>query len=48
MRKLFLYLCILREITLDIRGCCEECIYVNPDEKALDIQRKELLKKYDD
>lgn len=27
--------CILEEISLDIQGKCEECIYVDIDEKTL-------------
>ena len=35
--------CILREISLDILGCCKNCIYVNIDDNILQAARKTLL-----
>ena len=37
--------CMLREIKLDIMGCCENCIYVNVDEKTLQTARNDFLKR---
>lgn len=41
-------MCILNEITLDERGICQECICVNISENLLKIERKSMLKKYND
>lgn len=35
--------CILDEVTLDVMGCCQNCIYVDIDEKILQAARKKLL-----
>lgn len=37
--------CSLREISLDIQGSCECCIYVDIDERILDRKRKRFLLK---
>lgn len=39
--------CSLDNIYLDIRGCCENCIYVNIDDDCLETRRKLLLEKYE-
>lgn len=38
--------CLLDNITLDIQGNCECCIYVNIDDAELQKHRKKLLSKY--
>ncbi len=40
--------CLLDEVSLNVQGNCESCIYINIDETTLKNQRKKLLKKYDD
>ncbi len=35
--------CDLREISLDIQGNCQECIYVNISESTLQKQRQNFL-----
>ena len=35
--------CILDEISLDIQGNCESCIYVDIDPNLLQKERKKLL-----
>lgn len=37
--------CILDEISLDIQGQCEDCIYIDLDEKILEEKRNEKLKQ---
>ena len=39
--------CILAEISLDIKGCCRECVYINVEEKALLEARARLLAAWD-
>ena len=41
--------CSLEEISLDIQGNCEECVYINIDIKELDNRRTQMLKdEFDD
>ena len=40
--------CLLEEITLDMQGRCECCIYVDIDENILKEERYKILKKYGD
>ncbi|MBQ1991314.1 MAG: hypothetical protein II233_00865 [Clostridia bacterium] len=35
--------CTLNEISLDIQGNCENCIYVDIDENILEEQKKEVF-----
>ena len=37
--------CILNEVSLDIQGRCNECIYVSIEETALKKLKKEQLRK---
>lgn len=37
--------CILDEISLDIQGNCEDCIYVEIENSRLEVMRKTLLQK---
>ncbi|MBR6562352.1 MAG: hypothetical protein IKK70_00240 [Clostridia bacterium] len=37
--------CTLDEISLDISGCCECCIYVDIDESTLRKKREEQLRR---
>lgn len=37
--------CTLEEISLDIQGNCQGCIYVDLEEKLLKNKREELLNK---
>lgn len=37
--------CILDNISLDISGSCNECIYVNIEEKILKIEKTHILEK---
>lgn len=37
--------CCLDEITLDIQGCCENSVYVEIEEDALEAKRKHLCKR---
>lgn len=37
--------CILDEISLNIQGVCENCIYIEINEKVLADYRKELIEK---
>lgn len=39
--------CTLDGITLDIRGSCEDCIYITPEESYLKQKRDELLYRYE-
>lgn len=39
--------CSLDKISLDIRGCCENCIYINADDARLEEKRAQLLLKFD-
>jgi hypothetical protein len=36
--------CALRRATLDIMGCCQECVYVEIDERVLNRVRQKILK----
>ncbi len=36
--------CILDDISLDVQGNCEDCIYVNIDEENLKAERQRSLK----
>lgn len=36
--------CCLEEISLDVRGSCNECIYINVDEDKLKEHRQAILK----
>lgn len=38
-------LCILDKISLDVLGCCQNCIYVDIDDNILQTARKKLLSK---
>ncbi len=40
--------CILEDISIDIGGRCDDCIYVNIPEEQLKTARKEILDKYED
>lgn len=40
--------CVLEDISIDIGGRCDDCIYVNIPEEQLKIARKEILDRYDD
>ena len=40
--------CILEDVSLDILGACDSCIYVDIDEKVLNEYRLKQLKKYQD
>lgn len=40
--------CVLKEVTLDIQGRCQNCIYVTISETVLDRERKKLFKLYDE
>ena len=35
--------CVLQEISLDIQGNCQNCIYVKIDKKSLEKSRQEFL-----
>lgn len=39
--------CCLNEISLDIMGCCQECIYVEIEEQVLQRVREKAIAKYD-
>ena len=39
--------CTIDDISLDIDGRCEECIYVNFEEETLQKYRKKMLDEYD-
>lgn len=39
--------CSLSEISLDIQGNCEKCIYIDIDENILENQRIKNIKEYD-
>lgn len=39
--------CSLSEISLDIQGNCEKCIYIDIEESVLENQRRKNLKEYD-
>ena len=40
--------CSLSEISLDIQGNCEKCIYIDIEETVLENQRRKNLNKYED
>ena len=40
--------CLLKKISLDESGKCEECILVDIDESQLAVLRKKLLDKYEE
>ncbi len=40
-------LCTLSEISLDVMGNCQECVYVSLDESVLQPARDRLLQQYD-
>jgi len=40
--------CSLDEISLDICGCCENCIYPHIDDEILEPFRKQLLEQLKD
>ena len=40
--------CILKKITINLYGICDDCIYPNIDEKILEEAKTELLKEYED
>lgn len=40
--------CILSEITLNIQGRCEECIYVDIDEVVLRDRREDMLEAFEE
>ena len=35
--------CVLDEISLDIKGCCTECIMIDIDREIMNKQRNEML-----
>lgn len=37
--------CLLSEITLDIQGKCESCLYIPIDEEELEKKRQKFLQK---
>ncbi len=39
--------CILDEISLDIQGSCQQCIYVDMEEEFLKTYREKFLKHYE-
>jgi len=40
--------CALGQTSLDISGCCTECIYVEINKKILEKARQRVLKSYQD
>lgn len=38
--------CILDEVSLDIMGNCQDCIYVDIEDDVLENYRNKLLNKY--
>ena len=38
--------CILGEVSLDIMGNCQDCIYVDIEDDVLENYRNKLLNKY--
>jgi len=38
--------CRLGEITLDIQGRCEDCVYVEPDEELLEEAKARVLESW--
>lgn len=40
--------CGLEEISLDIQGSCQSCIYVDIPETQLENYRQSLLRKYEE
>lgn len=36
--------CVLKEVSIDISGACEECIYVAIDNKVLQKEKSNILK----
>ncbi len=38
--------CILEKVSLDILGCCQECIYIEFSEEELAWRRKKLLERF--
>ena len=39
--------CLLDKISLDIMGCCQECIYVDIGEESLRMAREKAIEKYE-
>lgn len=39
--------CVLTEISLDIQGQCEDCIYVEIEEEILERHRQKILDCYE-
>lgn len=39
--------CILDEISLDIRGCCEDCVYIDIEDDFLIETRCQLLASWE-
>ena len=40
--------CILEEVSLNVFGACESCIYVPIDREYLETQKQKLLKEYEE
>ncbi len=38
--------CILEEVTLDIQGTCQQCIYISIDDKDLQPLRNKMIEAY--
>ena len=39
--------CILKEVSLDINGTCEECIYPSISQELLEKEKKRVLSELD-
>ncbi|MBQ9355592.1 MAG: hypothetical protein IJT84_07950 [Clostridia bacterium] len=39
--------CILKEISLDVNGICEECIYPSISQELLEKEKKRVLSQLD-
>ena len=39
--------CMLEEISLDIQGTCQDCIYVTLEDALLEKERKNALLRYE-
>ena len=39
--------CLLNEVSLDVRGCCQSCIYATIPESLLKNSRESLLALYE-
>jgi len=39
--------CILKEISLDVNGICEECIYPSISQELLEKEKKRVLNELD-